>query len=253
MKKIQIVNKDYGSYRANRYDDMKNMLNISRRIQEQREFEVDVVDPMPHCLPALLPESAARAVEKALISHGANFHFGPHVTSVNHSDGGLSVKLSDGNSLQVDLVVSAVGVRSRTNLAKSAGIEVGRGIKTNQQLETSHSNVFALGDCAEVCGHVLVYVAPLMAAAKALAKTLSGQPTDVQYPAMPVTIKTPICPVVVSPPQKDSEGAWSIVEEGLNIRAEYRNSSGDLLGFALTGDAAKARMELQKLLPPIIP
>jgi len=44
MKKIQIVNKDYGSYRANRYDDMKNMLNISRRIQEQREFEVDVVD-----------------------------------------------------------------------------------------------------------------------------------------------------------------------------------------------------------------
>jgi rubredoxin-NAD+ reductase len=43
-----------------------------------------------------------------------------------------------------------------------------------------------------------------------------------------------------------------MLEEGLNIRAEYRNSSGDLLGFALTGDAAKARMELQKLLPPIL-
>ena len=215
-------------------------------------FEVDIVDPMPQCLPALLPESAARALEEALTSHGANFYFGPHVTSVNHVDGGLSVTLSNGNTLLADLVVSAVGVRSRTDLAKTAGIDVGRGIKTNQQLQTSNSNVFALGDCAEVCGHVLVYVAPLMAAAKALARTLSGQPTDVKYPAMPVTIKTPICPVVVSPPQKESEGVWSILEEGLNIRAEYRNSSGDLLGFALTGDAAKARMELQKLLPPIL-
>ena len=216
-------------------------------------FEVDIVDPMPQCLPALLPESSARALEEALTLHGANFYFGPHVTSVNHIDDGLSVTLSDGNTLRADLVVSAVGVRPRTGLAKTAGIAVGRGIKTNQQLETTNSNVFALGDCAEVCGHVLVYVAPLMAAAKALARTLSGQPTDVKYPAMPVTIKTPICPVVVSPPQKDSEGVWSVVEEGLNIRAEYRNSSGDLLGFALTGDATKARMELQKLLPPILP
>ncbi len=215
-------------------------------------FEVDIVDPMPQCLPALLPEPAARALEKALTSHGAKFYFGPHVKSVNHIDDGLSIKLSDGNTLRADLVVSAVGVRPRTNLAKTAGIDVDRGIKTNQQLETSKSNVFALGDCAEVCGHVLVYVAPLMAAAKALARTLSGQSTAVKYPAMPVTIKTPICPVVVSPPQKNSEGAWSIVEQGLNVRAEYRNSSGDLLGFALTGDATKARMELQKLLPPIL-
>ncbi len=216
-------------------------------------FEVDIVDPMPHCLPALLPESAARALETALASHGANFYFGPQVKSVNHTGDLVSVELSDGVVLKVDLIVSAVGVRPRIELAKSAGIDVGRGIKTNQLLETSNTNVFALGDCAEVCSHILVYVAPLMAAAKALAKTLAGQPTEVKYPAMPVTIKTPICPVVVSPPQKELEGTWSIEEDGLNIRAEYRDSSGDLLGFALTGDAAKARMELQKLLPPILP
>ena len=42
-------------------------------------FEVDIVDPMPQCLPALLPEPAARALEKALTSHGAKFYFGPHV------------------------------------------------------------------------------------------------------------------------------------------------------------------------------
>ena len=53
----------------------------------------------------------------------------PHVKSVNHIDDGLSVKLSDGNTLRADLVVSAVGVRPRTNLAKTAGIDVDRGIR----------------------------------------------------------------------------------------------------------------------------
>jgi len=94
---------------------------------------------------------------------------------------------------------------ARTDLASASGLETERGIVTNRLLETSAPNVYAMGDCAEVNGHVLVYVAPLMAAAKALGKTLAGEPTEVMYPAMPVTIKTPACPVVVSPPDGGTE------------------------------------------------
>ena len=110
-----------------------------------------------------------------------------------------------------------------------------------------------MGDCAEVCGHVLVYVAPLMAAARALGKTLAGEPTEVSYAAMPVTIKTPACPVVVAPPAQGAEGEWSIEQNGNDVKATFRDSGGNLLGFALTGEATKEKLALQKELPAILP
>ena len=97
-----------------------------------------------------------------------------------------------------------------------------------------------------------MYVAPLMAAARALGKTLAGEPTDVVYPAMPVTIKTPACPVVVSPVAPDTAGDWIVQAEGNNVKAEFRDSGGNLLGFALTGEAIKEKMALQKQLPAIL-
>jgi len=215
-------------------------------------FEVETVDPLGYCLPTLLPEAAGQAVQRALEEKGATFHFGPLVQAVNKAEKGVTVSLNNGATIAADMVVSGVGVRPRTGLASAAGLETGRGIVTNRLLETSASNVYALGDCAEVAGHVLVYVAPLMAAARALGKTLAGEPTEVVYPAMPVTIKTPACPVGVSPVAPGTEGDWTISVEGNSVKAEYRNGSGDLLGFALTGDATKEKMALQKELPPIL-
>ena len=171
---------------------------------------------------------------------------------MNKAEKGVVVSLNNGDTIAADLVVSAVGVRPRTDLAKSSGIETNRGVVTNRLLETSAPNVYAMGDCAEVNGHVLVYVAPLMAAARALGKTLAGEPTEVSYPAMPVTIKTPACPVVVAPPAQGAQGEWKTEADGANVKAEFRNSSGDLLGFALTGDATREKMALQKELPAIM-
>ena len=69
---------------------------------------------------------------------------------------------------------------------------------------------------------------------------------------MPVTIKTPACPVVVSPPAFGSKGAWAITGSSPDLVAEFRDESGKLLGFALTGDGTKRKLQLQKELPPII-
>lgn len=215
-------------------------------------FEVEAVDPLGHCLPTLLPEAAGRAVQAALEAKGAKFHFGPLVTAVNNAERGVVVTLNNGSTIEADLVICAVGVRPRIDLAQQCGIITNRGIVTNRLLETSAPNVYALGDCAEVEGNVLVYVAPLMAAARALGATLAGTPTPVAYPAMPVTIKTPACPVVVAPPAAGSAGAWTIQADGNNVQAEFRDGDGKLLGFALTGDATRAKIALQKELPAIL-
>ncbi len=219
-------------------------------------YEIDVIDPMAYCLPTLLPEPCGRAVQAGLEAKGARFHFGPLVTEVNYPTTGeqdkVLVTLSDGQQLEADIVVSAVGVRPRLDLAESAGLQTNRGIVADRLLKTSADNVYAMGDCAEVEGHVLVYVAPLMAAARALGKTLAGESTPVTYPAMPVTIKTPACPTVVAPPARDADGEWTFTEDALSVRGEFRNGAGDLLGFALTGDATKDKISLQKQLPPIL-
>lgn len=215
-------------------------------------FEVEAVDPLGYCLPTLLPEVAGKAVQAALEEKGAKFHFGPLVTAVNRAEKGVSVSLNNGDTIAADIVVSAVGVRPRTDIASANGINTNRGIVTDRLLQTSAPNVYAMGDCAEVDGHVLVYVAPLMAAAKALGKTLAGEPTQVAYPAMPVTIKTPACPVVVAPPAQGVDGEWTIEADGNNVNAQFRNTQGQLLGFALTGEATKQKMALQKELPAIM-
>ena len=216
-------------------------------------FEVETVDPLGYCLPTLLPETAGKAVQHALEQKGATFHFGPLVTAVNKkSDGGVVVSLNNGETIDADLVVCAVGVRPRTTLARESGIECNRGIVTDRLLQTSARNVYALGDCAEVAGHVLVYVAPLMAAARALGKTLAGDPAEVVYPPMPVTIKTPACPVVVNPPPLNADGEWKLSADGDSVVAEFRGNDGALLGFALTGDGIRDKLRLQKELPPIL-
>ena len=215
-------------------------------------FTVEAVDPMGWCLPTLLPEQSGRAVQAALEEKGATFHFGPLATEVNRAGEGYAVTLNNGDTIEADAVLCAVGVRPRTTLASNAGIEVNRGIVTDRQLRTNAPNVYAMGDCAEVAGHVLVYVAPLMAAARALAATLAGETTDVSYPAMPVAIKTPACPVVVSPPAKDADGEWHFEGDAPDIKALFRSGAGELLGFALTGQAVKERMALAKELPAIL-
>lgn len=218
-------------------------------------FPVSLVEPMGRPLPTLLPERASAAVAEGLESLGVKFHFGASVTAVNKAANGVVVTLADGAEVHADIVLSAIGLRPRTGLAQAAGLEVARGIVTNRLLQTSNANIYALGDCAEVEGKVLMYVLPLMAAARALAKTLAGTPTAVSYPAMPVQIKTPVCPVVVSPVAPQTAGAWQIEADGPNVKACFTSESGQLLGFALTGSFAsnmQVKSELARALPPIL-
>lgn len=214
-------------------------------------YEVDVVDPAPGPLGRLLPEAAAEAMRAGLAAAGARWHLGTTARGVERAAGGYRVTLSSGEVLNADVVLSAVGLMPRTGLAKAAGISVKRGIVADRFLATSAPDVYALGDCAEVEGLCLPYVMPIMHAARALAKTLSGAPTAVAYPAMPVIVKTPAAPAVVSPPATGAEGRWRI-DASKGVEARFEGADGSLLGFALVGAATAARQALAAKLPPVL-
>ncbi|HBS78719.1 MAG TPA: FAD-dependent oxidoreductase [Pseudomonas sp.] len=215
-------------------------------------YEVELVAPCEQIMPSLLPVEPAAAVQRGLESLGARFHLGPVLERLERDDDELVAQLSDGQKIPCDLVVSAVGLRPRTELAEAAGMQVSRGIEVDRLLQTSAEHVYALGDCAEVEGLNLLYVMPLMSGVRALARTLTGQPTPVTYGPMPITVKTPVCPLVVSPPAAGSEGRWSVEGEGNDLTALFQDREGRLLGYALTGTAVQQRLALNKQLPPVL-
>lgn len=215
-------------------------------------LEVELVAPCEQVMPGLLHPAAAAAVQAGLEGLGARFHLGPVLARLDRGEDGLEALLSDGTRIRCDLVVSAVGLRPRTALAAAAGLAVNRGVVVDRRLRTSHANIHALGDCAEVDGLNLLYVMPLMACARALAQTLAGNPTAVSYGPMPVTVKTPACPLVVSPPPRGLDGEWVVEGAGSDIKALCRDAGGRLLGYALTGAAVQEKLALNRELPPLL-
>lgn len=215
-------------------------------------FQVDLVGLAEQPMPELLQPALGGALRDALNQLGVGLYLGRTLASLNHAADGLQALLSDGTRLGCDLVLSAVGLRPRTALANAAGLATGRGIQVDRRLQSSAAHVYALGDCAEVEGLNLLYVMPLMAGARALARTLAGEPSDVRYGPMPVTVKTPACPLVVAQPPQGRSGDWALEGEGLDWKALCRDAEGKLLGYGLSGQAVQGRLALNRELPPLL-
>ena len=213
---------------------------------------VAVIDIAQQPLPRLLPPQGGAMLRERLAALGVEWHFGTSVQSIEREPGGLALTLANGTALRADLVLSAVGLKPKLDLARSAGLAANRGIVVNRWLETSAADVYALGDCAEVGGQVLPFVMPIMHAARALAPTLEGTRTAVTYPAMPVLVKTPACPTIVAPPPPSAAGEWRVETSRDGVKALFVDAAGKLLGFALNGAATGERARLAKELPPVL-
>jgi rubredoxin-NAD+ reductase len=215
-------------------------------------MEVTIIEAGQRAMSSLLPEDASRALEKSLTEQGARFHFDAKITKIDKHDGPYLVTLENKVEHKADLIVSAIGLKANSTLAQMAGLKTEQGITVNRYLETSTSNIYALGDVANAEGQNFMYVEPLLIGAKALARTLTGDRTALHYKTMAVTVKTPACPVVIAPPAPHSKGQWDISKEGNNVEALFRNEEGDITGFALTGAAVKFKKDLEKSLPVLL-
>lgn len=77
---------------------------------------------------------------------------------------------------EFDGLIVSCGFKPRTELAEEAGLEIGRGIKVNQCLQTTDDNIYALGDIAELPnGKLYAYILPIRSQAFWLAGFIGGQ------------------------------------------------------------------------------
>lgn len=218
-------------------------------------YDVSVFDPAGWPLSQLVPEACGRAVESELARTGVHWHLGHAAVGVRYANERLQITRDDDDSVCVDAVLSAVGLRADIEIAQGAGLKTGKGILVDRTLATSDPYVYALGDCAEVDGHWRPYVGPLMQCTRTLARTLATDdddaPGEVQYRTLPIIVKTHVCPVIVHPPV-ESGGEWQIEGDSPNVEARCVDTKGKLLGFALTGEATGKRRDYLKEAPPLM-
>ncbi|SEL27823.1 NAD(P)/FAD-dependent oxidoreductase [Halomonas daqiaonensis] len=213
---------------------------------------VELVAPESTPLPRLVPEPLGRALGETFREAGMVLHTGRQLLDLRADGASVGLELDDGTSLSADLVLVATGLRPRTTLADSAGIAVSEaGIHTDRYLATSAPGIHALGDAACVEGVNAMYVQPLLASAKALARTLTGTPTAVTYGPWPVLVKTPLLPVVALPPVHPP-ARWRLEGEGSDLTALAEAADGRLIGFALTGHCVRRKVELARAAPPLL-
>lgn len=110
-----------------------------------RVGSITVCDLADRVLSSILDFDCAAVVQKRLEENGIRFLLGDTAVKFEKD----KAYLKSGAVESFDILVLAVGVRANTELVKTAGGEVNRGIVVNSKMETSLSSVFAAGDCAE--------------------------------------------------------------------------------------------------------
>ena len=115
-----------------------------------RGIDVTVVEFFDSVLTTVDPEFSGK-VRKELESHGVRIATGVAVTGIVRSEDKLIISGSNNFSAAGDLVLVAVGARPNSELARSAGIEIGPkgAIKVDRFMRTNAPDIFAAGDCVE--------------------------------------------------------------------------------------------------------
>jgi NADPH-dependent 2,4-dienoyl-CoA reductase/sulfur reductase-like enzyme/rhodanese-related sulfurtransferase len=117
-----------------------------------RGFEVTLVEMSDQVMGPLDPE-LARLVGGHLEANGMKLALGDGVAGFRQlENGSLEVDTQSGKVYPADVVIIALGVKPDTDLAKTAGLEIGErgGIRTDDQMRTSDPDIFAVGDAVEV-------------------------------------------------------------------------------------------------------
>ncbi|MBI2686870.1 MAG: NAD(P)/FAD-dependent oxidoreductase [Acidobacteria bacterium] len=148
-------------------------LEAARGLQLQG-CDVTVVHLGTHLMERQLDFTGGQFLKRKLESLGIAVICSASTTAIAGETYAEGVRLTDGREIAANLVVIAAGIKPNTEIAKSAGLNVNRGIVVNEYLETSHPDVFAVGECTEFQGQLYGLVAPLYEQGKVLAATITG-------------------------------------------------------------------------------
>ncbi|MBU1566077.1 MAG: FAD-dependent oxidoreductase, partial [Proteobacteria bacterium] len=115
-------------------------------------IETAIVEYMDQLLPRIIDWPLAVILQKHLRDHNVEVYLGEAAEEIVVDQGKAIAVRTSKRTLEADIVIMAVGVRPRSELARDAGLLVSQagGIVVNTRMQTSDPNIFAAGDCVEI-------------------------------------------------------------------------------------------------------
>ncbi len=114
----------------------------------QRGVQLSVVEMGDRMVPRMMGPMAGGMIRDWCESQGVQVFTGTRVEAI-HPGAPLSVRLSNGQTVAADLVISATGVKPNIAFLENSGITCLQGVLTDEHLQTNVPDVYAAGDCAE--------------------------------------------------------------------------------------------------------
>jgi NAD(P)H-nitrite reductase large subunit len=152
---------------------------------KQRGVQLSVVEMGDRMVPRMMGPVAGGMIRDWCESQGVQVFTGTRVEAIEPG-APLQVRLSGGQTVEADLVISATGVRPNIGFLENSGITCLQGVLTDEHLQTSAPGVYAAGDCAEafdkVSGTTIVSAIQPNAAeqARVAALNMVGQKTELR-------------------------------------------------------------------------
>ncbi|OGN96825.1 MAG: hypothetical protein A2Y89_02745 [Chloroflexi bacterium RBG_13_51_18] len=215
----------------------------------KRGVEVTIIEMKDYILNTIL-DTEASALEADALSHvGVNIITGHTATKMNsHIAGEVSgVALDDGRALPADMVIIAIGVRPRLDLATSGKIKTNRGIVVDRTMATSSADIYACGDAAEAYDFVLGENRPTPVwpnayeGGRVAGLNMAGKKTEYAGGTAMNALKyfglNIVSAGLVNPPDNTYE---TIIARHNGVYRKVILKKGKLAGFAFAGDIEKS-------------
>ena len=137
--------------------------------------QVTIFHAMDRLMERQLVEEDSQSLLNVLQTSGVDIRLNQAIKELKKSANKIQIN-TDSHQSEYDSVIISCGFKPRTELAIEAGLDTGRGIKTNQFLQTNDENIYALGDIAELPnGKLYAFIKPIRHQALWLASYLSKQ------------------------------------------------------------------------------
>jgi NADPH-dependent 2,4-dienoyl-CoA reductase/sulfur reductase-like enzyme len=114
-----------------------------------RGASLTVIEMGDRVVPRMMPPGASALIKRWCEGKGVRILTGAKATQIDRDASGLHVKLEQGETLDVDVVISATGVRPKIGFLAGSGIATHTGILVDDRMRTNVADVYAAGDCVE--------------------------------------------------------------------------------------------------------
>ncbi|MCD4820106.1 MAG: FAD-dependent oxidoreductase [Candidatus Cloacimonetes bacterium] len=148
-------------------------VEVAEQLAKYQDKTVSLVEMEEYCLYRAFSNEIAQKADEIIRNSGIKLYTNSKIDEIIGENGKVTgVKLTNGNIIKAEIVISAIGYKPNTELATKAGLEINSNgaIRCDNYLRTNKEDVFAVGDCSQTIGFVTGRTDSIMLASTATAE-----------------------------------------------------------------------------------